>query len=213
MNTIWLLGLGICCASVAAADFSFVDAATGVDNPNQDGVFDGFTEPNYGSIDNNGGTSFRTAMEYDISSIPAGSTVHSATLTIRIDAVNGTRTLALNSYSGDGHVQLADFSRDGFATSMPLSPPGNQTLVFNVSGAVQSLVDNGDAYAGFNFREDPANTANFLVFDIEMTSPGPVLTVNYEAVPEPSVIGLAGVALLGLAARKGFAYRRAGFPR
>src|SRR5438093_12268322 len=100
-------------ARATVVGLNFVDAATATDDGPQDGVFDAFTPLNFGSVDNNGFISFRTALEFDISAIPPGAKINAATLTLYVNFVEGTRSLALNGYPGDGTVQLADFSRDG----------------------------------------------------------------------------------------------------
>ena len=75
----------------AVTNLNFVDAATALDNGPQDGVFDAFTPFNFGSVDNNGYSSFRTALEFDVSGIPPGSTIMAATLTLSVNFVEGTR--------------------------------------------------------------------------------------------------------------------------
>lgn len=90
-------------------NLSFKSVATAVDDGPQDGVFDSFAPFNLGSVNNNGWTSFRTALEFDISAIPAGSVINAATLNMFFGWVEGTRQIALHGYVGDGTVQLADF--------------------------------------------------------------------------------------------------------
>ena len=107
-------------------NFDYVDAATAVDIGPQDGVFDAFTEANFGSVVNNGFTSFRTAIEFDISTIPAGAVINAATLTLRGSIFEGPREVALHGYAGDGTVQLEDFSLDGLVD--------NTTLVVTCGG-------------------------------------------------------------------------------
>ena len=186
-------------ASAAVIDLNFVAAATATDNGPQDGVFDAFPPSNFGSVVNNGFTSFRTALEFDISAVPAGYTINAATLTMRVGFVEGTRQIALHGYAGDGTISLGDFSRDGVVDNATLSPAGlsSQTVVFDAKAFLDSLVQGGEAFAGFNLREDPANSSNFLVLFFNMDGPtAPRLSV--EAVPEPSAISLFGVGLLAL---------------
>src|SRR5688500_14001867 len=62
----------------AAIHLDYIDIATGVDDGPQDGIFDTFTIPNLGSVNNNGFTSFRTAFEFNLADIPAGASIGQA---------------------------------------------------------------------------------------------------------------------------------------
>jgi len=166
-------------ALATVVDLSFVAANTAVDNGPQDGVFDDFLPNNFGSVVNNGWTSFRTAFEFDISSIPAGSTINAATLTMRVNWVEGTRYIALHSYAGDGAVQLADFSRNGLADSIVLYPLGGQYVAFDITEFIRSLISSAKTFAGFNVREDPANTPNYGVLGFNMDATVPRLSVDF----------------------------------
>src|SRR5436189_3661828 len=86
-------------AGAAVINLNFRDAATATDDGPQDGVFDAFTPFNFGSVNNNGYTSLRTVLEFDVSALPPGSTVKSATLTMFVDFVEGTRSVALHGYA------------------------------------------------------------------------------------------------------------------
>lgn len=170
-------------ATPAQADvitLNFVSVATGVDDGPQDGVYDSFTVDNLGSVNNNGFTSFRTAFEFSLAAIPAGSTVNSATLTLALSNYEGTRTIQVHGYGGDGTVQLSDFALNGLVATASVNPSGTQTFVFDVTGFVADLVMNGATFAGFSVREEPANTSNFLVMSLEGISGGalPVLSIE-----------------------------------
>lgn len=186
-------------AGATTITLNFVDAATATDNGPQDGVFDAFTPFNFGSVNNNGFTSFRTALEFDISAVPAGSTINTATLSMRVSWVEGTRNIALHGYAGDGVVQLDDFSGNGLVDSTILNP-GPQSVIFNVAGFINSLVTDGEMFVGFNLREDPANVWNFCVLPLDMDLSW--LSIDFTspaAVPEPATILLLGSGLIGLA--------------
>jgi hypothetical protein len=186
-------------ASAATINLGYSSGATAEDQGPQDGVFDAFSPLNLGAINNNGFTSLRTALEFNISSIPAGSSIVFATLDLRFVFVEGTRSLMLHGYAGDGTIQLDDFSRNGFVAGAVLPPGGNTELMLDATGFIQGLVNSHNAFAGFNLREDPANVPNFTVFRIEMTGPAaPLLSINFVPVPEPSVICLLGLGLISL---------------
>ena len=157
--------------------------ATAEDVGPQDGVFDDFTPGNLGSVDNNGFTSFRTALEFNVSSVPVGSHIISANLVMWGGYVEGTRNLALHGYAGDGSIQLADFSRDGFVDSTILSPDSSY-VVFDVTKFIQGVTGRGGTFGGFNLREDPANRSNFEVLFFETDGVvAPRLSIVFEPPP------------------------------
>ncbi len=174
---------------------SFKSATTAIDDGPQDGVFDSFAPFNLGSVNNNGWTSFRTALEFDISAIPAGSVINAATLTMSFGWVEGTRQIALNGYAGDGTVQLADFSRDGLIATTTLSPPGSQFVGFDVTQFIRNLVINHNAIAGFNLREDPANAFNYAMFSFDIGPASPVLSIDFSTAVQACYSELPQAAL------------------
>jgi hypothetical protein len=179
----------------AAITLPFADAATAVDNGFQDGVFDAFTPLNLGSVVNNGGTSFRTALEFDLRALPPGAIINSAALNASLNNFEGTRQIALNGYAGDGTVRLSDFALDGLVGLRTVGPTPSG-LNFDVTSFLSDLQNSGAPFAGFNFREDPANQFNYTVMNIPMgVYDAPRITVDYTVIPEP-----AGTALFGLVA-------------
>jgi hypothetical protein len=177
----------------AAITLPFADAATAADDGPQDGVFDAFTPLNLGSVDDNGWTSFRTALEFDFRALPPGAIINSASLDASLNNFEGTRQIALNGYAGDGTVSLSDFARDelvGLRTVGP-APTG---LNFDVTSFLSDLQNSGATFAGFNLREDPPNQFNFVVMSLSMgVYDAPQLSVDYTVIPEPT-----GLALFGL---------------
>ena len=159
-------------------ELNFVGADTATDYGPQDGIFDAFTPFNFGSVNNNGWTSLRTAFEFDISAIPAGSTINAAKLTMLVNWVEGTRHIALHGYAGDGAVRLADFSSNGLVDSTVLNP-GSHNVVFDVTAFLRSLISSDKTFAGFNVREDPANSFNFTILFFNMDGAVPRLSVDF----------------------------------
>ncbi len=199
MGVFCILRFALPQASAANVNLTYVAAATAEDLGPQDDVFDDFTPLNFGSVNNNGYTSFRTAMEFDISSIPIGSTILAATLTIQIGYLDESRSLSLNGYLGNGTVQLSDFSQNGLVSDTLLAPDSSQVVFFDASGFIGGLVGSGATFAGFNLREDQANALNYAVFNIDMNGPtAPVLSIDFEPVPEPSVTCMLGTGLIVL---------------
>ncbi|HEU4383005.1 MAG TPA: hypothetical protein VFR85_05805 [Anaeromyxobacteraceae bacterium] len=142
-------------------------------------MFDQFVPANFGSVNDNGWTSFRTAFEFGLADLPSGSTVSAATLTFMIGSSEGSRSIAAHGYAGDGIVDLADFSRDGLG-GIASFDPGIHAFDFDVTDLVRTWVSQNATYAGFNVREAPPNTANFLVMQVDMYGPiSPQLRIDY----------------------------------
>ena len=188
----------------AAVTLAFAAAATAMDDGPQDGVFDAFTPLNLGSVVNNGWTSFRTALQIDLSALPPGAIIHSASLDAVLNNLEGTRQIALSGYAGDGAVQLSDFALNGLVGVKSVGPTPTG-LSFDVTSFLSQLQSSGAPFAGFNFSEDPANQFNFTVMYLTMGGrDAPRLSVDYTVVPEPAGLALfgLGVALLVLVRQK-----------
>src|SRR5215210_960219 len=88
--------IGVLAGSPLVATAQVLDAAagtyvTGEDEGPQDGTFDSFVNPGLASVVDNGYSSFRGAMEFDVSTIPSGATVTSATLQMFVNQWEGER--------------------------------------------------------------------------------------------------------------------------
>ena len=159
-------------AAPAPADvinLNYISVATGEDDGPQDGVFDSFSIPNLGSVNNNGWASLRTAFEFNISGLPTGFTLNKANLTFSIANFEGARTIGVHGYTGDGTVQLSDFSINGLVGTATVGPDGSQVFNIDVTDFVDDLVANNRTFVGFNVREEPANTSNFTIMQLALT--------------------------------------------
>ena len=154
--------------SADVVNLKYASIATCVDEGPQDGVCDSFVDlSNLGLVNNNEYTSFRTAFEFDLSGLPAGAIVNSATLTMVLTNWEGTRALQAHGYAGDGTVQLSDCDNlDGLVGTFGVDPIGTQTVTLDVTGFVAGLAGGGP-FAGFGVREEPANTSNFTVMSLD----------------------------------------------
>lgn len=164
-------------------DRNYVSIGTGVDSGPQDGVFDYLDAGNLGSVSNNGWTSYRTAFEFSLSSLPVGWTINSIKLTMSLDNFDGTRAVQVHGYAGDGTVQLNDLSRDGLVGTASIDPSGAHTVILDVTSFVAGLVANGGTFAGFNIREAPANTSNFLIMRLGAMPYDPKLSITLQPPP------------------------------
>lgn len=167
-------------------DLAWIAANTATDEGPQDGIFDAFAPFNFGSVNDNGWTSFRTAMEFSLAGLPPASTITSAKLRFVLSAWEGTRFIAVHAYPGDGVVTLDDFSRDGLAGAATVTFVGVGTLEIDVSDAVRALASTGATHVGLALREDPPNAPNYLVMNVEMREvAAPVLRIAYSTTAPP----------------------------
>lgn len=196
-------------ASASVVDATLTAAATAVDLGPQDGVFDAFTPLNFGSVNNNGFTSFRTAVEFDLSAVPTGAVVNAATLTTFANVNDGPREIALYGYAGDGSISLADFSLGSLVASATVNPvAGLQTVIFDATAFLDTLVAGNATFAGFNLREDPANSVNLGVMGFMELPARLSIGFTVGAVPAPPAIWLFTSGALGLLLAKRLRRRR-----
>ena len=161
-------------------DLAFIEYQGAIDKGPQDGIFDEFLVfPNGDQINNNGFSEIRGAMEFDLSPL-SGEVVVETKLTLTILMFEGSRSFTVHGWPGNGTVELADFALDGLIETEILDPVGQIDLEFDVTDLVQSLLDGGRTFAGFNLREEPANGSNFVVMAVVLNVPELAPTLSVE---------------------------------
>lgn len=186
-----------CGALAQVVTLNYVTAATGEDFGPQDGIFDAFTVLNFGSVNNNGYTSFRTAVEFALPVMPQGAKIRSAVVNGDIYNFEGSRQIAIYGYAGDGTIQLADFALGVPLASTTIGPQGTNPFTFDVTSLVSTLAGSGQRYVGLNLREEPANPSNFTVMFLSMGIL-PNLTVVMAAPPTiATAFGSSTIPLAG----------------
>jgi hypothetical protein len=179
------------------------------DDANRDGVWDTWQPLNEVLLAYHGTpTSYndiRAALEFDMASIPAGSTINSATLKVRDGGASDSheRTLQFNSYVGNGVLEFADF-----AVNNQIGPlydpfgPDDHSGYYNVpaTSSIQSLIQSSSRYAGFMIRNISQSQTAFKSSRTSSPADRPALVIDYTLVPEPSAFGLIGTSALCLLA-------------
>ncbi|MGV3485047.1 MAG: DNRLRE domain-containing protein [Planctomycetaceae bacterium] len=139
-----------------------------------------------------GGDEYRGALEFDISGVPAGQTIDSATLSLFARTgrpVGSEPNLQLHGYTGDGTISLADFTQNNLLMEFT-SVGDNTTLNADVTSLIQSLYIGGNPFVGFNTRTTTSGGQVVLQAkeSSTLTMPSPQLSITYSAtaVPEPS---------------------------
>lgn len=157
-----------------------VDVRGGIDDGPMDGIFDRLDT--WPIIVNNGWTSRATALEFDLSAIPADATVLVAMVGFEISVWEGTRSLAIAAYPGDGSVALADFVAGTIVGRPSVTAPGVRPVVLDVTDVVKDWRFGKVGFGGFSLREDPPNCCNYTVMGVQRSALTPVLAVLYKPV-------------------------------
>jgi len=143
----------------------------------------------------------RSGLEFNISGIPQGSIITSATFSFY--ATSGYHNSdenpgpflgrSVSGYTGDGQITLSDFNNLSIVAN-------SMTEAFDVTSFVQSLVDAGNGYVGLIVGENSLGYGREL-YSLDHAEPGglpPALVIQY-TVPEASSFALfsfAGVTAL-----------------
>ena len=191
-----------------AASQSFTAVARGAVDGSLNDVFDRFN-PN-GAL--NTGGNFRTgqleiehrwAMEFNVSSLPAGAVVQSASLRLRSDLGTQAGQTLISGYLGDGTITFADMR--GGTPVLTFTPVDAQGHAYNVTGFVRGALGSAASWIGFNLRQSPV-VSQFGGWDNPTESSPPLLTIQYSmsAVPEPQtcLMLLLGMGVMVGAARQ-----------
>jgi len=186
-----------------------VDDAFATDQP-KDGIFDSlFPASPANIVGGTGNSEYRSALEFQLSSIPANSIINSATLTLHeVAASGGGGSVGINvhAYVGNGVAELSDMYVNNQVAGPVIVNLGGPppTIQFNVTNAISSLYSSGAAYAGFMLRGPP----NDFILQLGSINNGigftvyPALAITYTAVPEPSTFALAALGAVALLAAR-----------
>ena len=157
----------------------------------------------------------RSALEFSLGAIAAGSTINSATFTIKSRGTSvGGGTFSFWGYAGDGVIAAADaLETASLLTSMPTQDL-SASYVVDVTALIQSLIDSSIQYAGILITVSPEGSffgSDFLSSEGDQSGAGflasdrPDLTVDFssrQSVPEPGSMALLLLALAVFAAAR-----------
>jgi len=156
----------------------------------------------------NGVGELQAIMEFSLAALPAGSTIQSAQLTFYVQLREETTgpggttysNFSLFGYAGNNQANVSDAGSSGklhIAGPYTAQFTGPDTITLDVAD-IQTIVNQGPAalgilgWAGSNLTTGLATSG----------ANAPFVTLTYTPVPEPTALGLAGVAGLGLLARR-----------
>lgn len=193
------------CAPPAAADMvsitgSDVVFATGVNDDPADGVFDGFfpTPVMRTLLDVLDTREFRFVLEFDLSSLPAGTVIDSAFLGLTDSSPSGI-SHQLHGYAGNGVVGTsAELGDLGVSNALAVFDSAAPAPLLDVTAFVQTLDPGAGDFAGFMVRNvDTQHLGTTVNWDSLIASPR--LEIEFSVVPAPGAALLAGLGLGTLA--------------
>ena len=155
-------------------------------------------------------------LEFDLSPIPDGSTIDSVTLNLtKSGGFSNTGgnpiPLHLLAYTGDGVIDIADYSAAGTDVGNPtiaITPtnPVNGTAYaygFTTVAPAQTALDTASNLLTVRIETDSFATANFTSSESTSGFAAPSLDINYTLVPEPSSTAMMALAgFIGLSRRR-----------
>jgi len=213
MKLIYSCCLLVAVAALAAAgsakaavgiSLSPVDDAFATDQPN-DGVFDLlFPSSPANIVGGSPNAEYRSALEFQLTSIPLNSIINSATITLREVAASGSGGsvgVNVHAYVGNGVVELSDMYVNHqvagpVIVNLGVPPPPIQ---FDVTNAINGFYTSGATFAGFMLRGPPNDFALQLGSnDNPNVGSRPTLGIVYTVVPEPSTLMLLALGAVGL---------------
>lgn len=143
------------------------------------------------------GTGFeeRFAMEFDLSLLPAGAAITSATLTLHLPVLPGVvNSSDIHGYAGNGTIDAEDLSVESFLTTF--QPNALSVDIPIASGFLQGLLLSDEDFAGFALRNVTVPGGVFTLWTVDgPAASDPTLEIEYSVVPEPSTLLLVGTAL------------------
>lgn len=137
----------------------------------------------------------RTAIEFDISTLPAAIALATLDLGIQNQDPGGpVGVIDVFTYEGDGVIAPEEFYAGDWTLSFPHNgPPG--VVSVDVTSIIQDAVDVGQTYVGFRLSTE-TNDRYFLGAIVGL--PDPVLTV----IPEPAVATMLAIGSVSLLFRR-----------
>lgn len=150
------------------------------------------------------GAEKRWALEFDLSGLPSGAAISSATLSLRTSRPDLAGQIGLSGYTGNGTMATGDMSAGALLSTF--TPTTSLPFDLDVTAFLQGLGSSNAGWAGFNLRQTPLEAVGSGSGDAwngPESFPAPALTIVYTvpnaSVPEPATALLATLALGGLA--------------
>ncbi len=131
---------------------------------------------------------YRYAMQFDLSSLPAGAAITDAELGLRNSDGDGIDSFILSDFAGNGNFTNSTIT--SVTDLMTITPADANFDLYDVTSFVQGLTSGQEA--GFSLRE--TSSSEFVTFDGTETDFPPELEITY-SVPEPNAELLIGLSI------------------
>ena len=184
-------------------------AAGNANDQDRNGVWDEMRSPleQFLAFNSRNGYSWRGVVEFDLSSIPANSTILVATLFLGYDGSAGdidSPSMQMNGYRGDGLITFSDFAVDSPIAPLvpPRQPNGWRT---DATAFVKNIVDGAPPIAGFMFENEGPNQTAIHGTQAANVLQRPILSIIFNPPPPTPPVPLpasvwTGLVLLAFAA-------------
>lgn len=129
----------------------------------------------------------RAVMEFDLSQLPPGIQLESASL--QMTAFSGTsgNKLLMHGYEGNGIVEIADASASETIADVQIRISKPSSVTFDITEYTNSLLSRGVTYLGLSLRGAELSNNVYLDFGASEYAQGaPTLTISLRASGEPS---------------------------
>lgn len=156
-----------------------------IDEP-VDGVFDSISDAgltispkSFGSFGGSSPYNQRAVMEFDLSQLPPGIIVESASL--RMTAFSGTsgNTFLMHGYEGDGVISLSDADATETLADIQIRSSKPSSVTFDLTEYTNSLLSRGVNYLGLSLRGEELSNNTYLDFGASEYAQGaPTLTIS-----------------------------------
>ena len=160
---------------------------------------------------------FRSAMEFDLTSIPTGAVVSAVSVSLFVSQIYSLSTVDVYGYAGNGIIELSDMEGGTALASFPTIVGATEVALS--PAFFQNLLSGGSGFAGLRVQwgaDQERSSVQIRSSEFSLVESRPTLTLEYSAVPEPSVALQFMLGLVGLASQRrasAYAARRFGSTR
>ncbi len=183
---------------MAVIIYSTVQGTISDSKPNKDGFGDGYIDHKM-QLRNSSWTEHRAITEFDLSMVSGNVLSANLILTKRFSNFPDPIQINVRGYSGNGILDLNDFSNRDYYTSVGYNH--DPILNIDVTPFITDLVENSEEFAGFSLQV-PTNIyfTSFMWFNDSYNAQSiiPMLSIEMKAVPSPPTAALFSIGIFSI---------------